>query len=57
VSVRAQDGVLLLHAKPGMLVRHHRHDLAACDAKVGFWKKKRFSDLTDTSAVKSSQIQ
>lgn len=36
VAVCAQDGILLLHAKPGMLVLHHLHHLLTCDAKVGF---------------------
>jgi len=43
VSVSAQDGVLLLHAKPGMLVRYHIHHLVTCDPKVGLCKgRKRF---------------
>lgn len=36
VSIRAQDGVLLLHAKPRVLVCDHVHHFLACEPKVGF---------------------
>lgn len=40
VSVCAQDGVLLLHAEPRMLVLHHFHNFFTCDAKVGFCRNE-----------------
>lgn len=36
MSVCAQDGVFLLHAKPRVLVVHHVHHLLTRDPQVGF---------------------
>lgn len=39
VTVSAQDGVLLFHAKPGMLVLHHLHNLLTRNSKIGFCRR------------------
>lgn len=36
MAVRAQNGVLLLHAEPGVLVLHHLHHLLTRDTEVCF---------------------
>lgn len=48
VPVCAQDGVLLLHAKPGMLVSHHLHHLTTRVPKVGFCTKTTCVEDTRT---------
>lgn len=42
MTICTQDGILLLHAKPGILVLHHRHHLLTFDAEVGFCRKYGF---------------
>lgn len=53
MSICAQNGVLLLHAKPRMLLIHHVHHLLACQSKVGLWRgrerKKKSDQKTSTS--------
>lgn len=36
MPVRSKDGVLLFHAKPRMLIRHHIHHFLTGEPKVGF---------------------
>lgn len=36
MSICAQDGVLLLHPKPGVLVLHRPHDLVTAASQVCF---------------------
>lgn len=36
MPIRPQDGILLFHAKPRVLVVHHFHDFVTSLAQVGF---------------------
>lgn len=41
VAVCAQDGIFLLHTKPGMLVLHHLHHLLTRNSKIGFCRRSK----------------
>lgn len=60
VTVGAQDGVFLLHTKPGMLVFHHLHQLLTWNSKIGFWKrdikKTQWDNQVEANCVSSCHV-